>query len=456
MSRIQSYAENLAPNSEFVLLGTQRDDGAQVTPASLPADLSDYRVPLKVLRGGVFNVKDYGADGAGDDSVFIQAAIDAAEAAGGGIVAFPADTYNCATTSLTVEVSNVWLVGAGSRHATTIQYSGTGSAIKIGSAATSVHWCGIQGLGLAYTGTARAAGTIGIRQYGGQDLSVRDCAITEFETGILQDAPSGIGYIAGDNLDNILFSACKIALYVDTPTTATFARALHIVGPGKTQAGSYGIYQVANAGQGNYYSDCSIETVETALMVGGNQTYVHGLRIESVTTAINWNGTAPDNCRIMGVHVFDTTTPLAAPPTGATNNYVEYNGTLRSVSDGTTGNTDTIWTSGATEHISLSYAPGASGYLNWRKVGIGDILHLNYADLSVQAIAGLLAAGADSATRGILTLWDGAGGNTPGYIKIHSPNGTAWYLFVEDDGTLKIHNAAPTANSDGSVVGAQT
>jgi hypothetical protein len=68
----------------------------------------------------------------------------------------------------------------------------------------------------------------------------------------------------------------------------------------------------------------------------------------------------------------------------------------------------------------------------------------------------LLTLGTNSATQGTLTLWDGAGGNTPGYIKIHSPNGTAWYLFVEDDGTVKVHNAAPTQNSDGSVVGTQT
>jgi len=53
-------------------------------------------------------------------------------------------------------------------------------------------------------------------------------------------------------------------------------------------------------------------------------------------------------------------------------------------------------------------------------------------------------------------LWDGAGGNTPGYACLGSPNGTLWYLFVEDDGSVKIHNAVPTQNSDGTVIGAQT
>lgn len=64
--------------------------------------------------------------------------------------------------------------------------------------------------------------------------------------------------------------------------------------------------------------------------------------------------------------------------------------------------------------------------------------------------------GRNGVYKGKLVLWDGSGGAAPGYVQIHSPNGTAWYLFVEDDGTFKIVNAAPTQNSDGSAVGDQT
>ncbi len=64
-------------------------------------------------------------------------------------------------------------------------------------------------------------------------------------------------------------------------------------------------------------------------------------------------------------------------------------------------------------------------------------------------------AGQDSTMRGVVTAWDGSGGSAPGCIKIASPNGTIWYLFVEDDGTVKVHNALPTSNSNGSVVGLQ-
>ena len=44
----------------------------------------------------------------------------------------------------------------------------------------------------------------------------------------------------------------------------------------------------------------------------------------------------------------------------------------------------------------------------------------------------------------------------PSYVKLVSANGTARYLFVEDDGTVKVHTAIPTANTDGSEVGGQT
>lgn len=62
---------------------------------------------------GIRNVKDYGAkgDGTGDDQPAIQAAINEASAADGGIVYFPPGTYPCASTLLIP--SNSVLEGAG-------------------------------------------------------------------------------------------------------------------------------------------------------------------------------------------------------------------------------------------------------------------------------------------------------------------------------------------------------
>ena len=69
---------------------------------------------------------------------------------------------------------------------------------------------------------------------------------------------------------------------------------------------------------------------------------------------------------------------------------------------------------------------------------------------------GNIAAGQNSTTRGTLSLWDGNGGNQPGYLVLYSPNGTANYIFCEDDGTLKRHTSTPSANGDGSIVGQQS
>jgi hypothetical protein len=68
------------------------------------------------IRALFVNVKaaPYNAvgDGLADDTAAIQAAIDAVEAAGGGVVFFPAGTY-IITASLTIDASSVHLVGAG-------------------------------------------------------------------------------------------------------------------------------------------------------------------------------------------------------------------------------------------------------------------------------------------------------------------------------------------------------
>ena len=67
-----------------------------------------------------------------------------------------------------------------------------------------------------------------------------------------------------------------------------------------------------------------------------------------------------------------------------------------------------------------------------------------------------IEAGIAGLNRGILTLSQGSSGNTPAAIKLHSPNGTAWHIFVEDDGTLKVHSTLPSDNTNGSVVGLQS
>lgn len=63
----------------------------------------------------LFNVKDYGANGngSGDDTAGVQAAINAAKAAGGGIVFLPAGTYPVSSLDLTNISGGITLRGTG-------------------------------------------------------------------------------------------------------------------------------------------------------------------------------------------------------------------------------------------------------------------------------------------------------------------------------------------------------
>ena len=45
---------------------------------------------------------------------------------------------------------------------------------------------------------------------------------------------------------------------------------------------------------------------------------------------------------------------------------------------------------------------------------------------------------------------------SPAYLKLTSLGGTDYYIFPEDDATLKIHTAIPTVDTDGDEVGGQS
>jgi hypothetical protein len=110
---------------------------AQVSFAGSNRDLSDVLTGLNCF----FNVKDplYGAvgDGSTDDTAAIQAAITAANAAGGGIVFIPEGTYKTSSSIALTQV--VSLLGAGSTqtiiaqsHASNATMSTTTASVKSG------------------------------------------------------------------------------------------------------------------------------------------------------------------------------------------------------------------------------------------------------------------------------------------------------------------------------------
>ena len=121
-------------------------------------NLADIMTAFQHAAIGVYNVRDYGAtgDGVTDDAAAIQAALNAANTAGGGVVYVPAGTYLVGTT-LTL-YSQIHLRGNGP-HLTTIKAkSGLNNDV-------------IQGNGfLTLTGTN--SGTGGINEWSVENLTI--------------------------------------------------------------------------------------------------------------------------------------------------------------------------------------------------------------------------------------------------------------------------------------------
>jgi len=111
---------------------------------------------------------------------------------------------------------------------------------------------------------------------------------------------------------------------------------------------------------------------------------------------------------------------------------------------------DRFYIQAIADDLQIGHLPSGDPLMSFRDSGTVETEN----DLVVEG--GDLDAGSDGGTRGVLTAWDGSGGSAPGCVKLASPNGTVWHLFVEDDGTIKVHNALPTQNSDGTEVGSQS
>lgn len=329
----------------------------------------------------VYDVRWAGAvlDGTTDDSTAVQTAITAVGAAGGGVVYIPEGDCDIGTTSLVLGANYVWIMGP-VRGAAQIQYSGTGAAISVGAlGGTARSYCGVQGIQIVKEGTVREAGSIGIAQYSGQSLCVRDVQVSNFEKGIFLDGNGdggGMGYLVAPRLDNVRFSGCLIQLDIGAPTTAILATGLHFVGPGKTEAGSFGIREESNVGQGNHFSEITIETTETGVQLGGNGQTISGLRCEQLTTGISYLDANVDYCSILGAFSVNCTTDFTAPPAGARGNLLQINGVMYRLTDAATADTTDVWTNGTSPETGLIHTPGTG--LKVRAITAGlDLFHLH-------------------------------------------------------------------------------
>jgi hypothetical protein len=149
-----------------------------------------------VLGSDWINVLYYGAigDGVTNDTMAIQAAIDAAEAAGGGVVYCPAGLYKI-TATLTMG-SDVTLVGAG-RYATRLKGNLTSALLQSPNTAARYYRWGIHDMGFDNTAKTNAGG-IALDLTCISHAHVSNVEINNVETGVLIDAQAGTGAYYND------------------------------------------------------------------------------------------------------------------------------------------------------------------------------------------------------------------------------------------------------------------
>lgn len=195
------------------------------TTASVRSNFAYAKSEIEALQtktDSVINVKSYGAvgDGTTDDTAAIQAAIDAAETAGGGQLAFPPGTYSL-TDTLTITESNVVLVGAGAdtnhdigtaleQAATVLLWSGaangTMSRISPDSGATGqrISGCGVKKIAFNCNGA-----DVGLEiqsHWFGQfsDLYFHEPVVCGIKTGVV-----ALGLGEADDVQRNTFSRCS-------------------------------------------------------------------------------------------------------------------------------------------------------------------------------------------------------------------------------------------------------
>lgn len=133
----------------------------------------------------------YGAtgDGSTNDTAFIQAAIDAAEAASGGVVFFPTPSVHYRVEELTIEQQGITLLGANhlgepldAGVQASIVYEGVSACISINN---SKDGCVIRNLEIQGPDTNTADSTIGISiSSGSKNTIVTGCRVDGFDIGI--------------------------------------------------------------------------------------------------------------------------------------------------------------------------------------------------------------------------------------------------------------------------------
>lgn len=221
------------------------------------------------------NARDFGADpsaAAATNAAAIQAALDAASSAGGGLVFLPHGSYSIGTTSLTIP-ADVTLQGEG-RQATIISYSGTGSALLTTVPAAGSNFtieAGVCRLTVKQAGTAETGTGIALKKT--KHCRVDQVEALDFSIGMLLDG--GDNFSASNQIVDPLIGRCTTGIKI---TADSGKQTNHTQIFGGYIYGSAGI--LAGGGKG-------------ILIEQGDSNYIFGTAVETFAIGIHFKSLNP-------------------------------------------------------------------------------------------------------------------------------------------------------------------
>jgi hypothetical protein len=350
-------------------------------------------------------VGTYGAvfDGSTNTAAAIQAAIDAAGAAGGGIVQLPAGTGNLGTTSLVFKHSEVLIRGLG-KGVTTLLYTGSTGAIKNNDEATPTIYtgCGVEDLTINHNGSA--SGASGLRIMALRQFKAKRVQIISNSTGagtwygihLIGSATAETYFGQFDDIDIALTGATGTQWCVYMGGTQWVNRHTFTGGIWEgNNANAIAIKPTANTSDTNIFLGVSLQTHgSTIISLGGaggdaNDNKFIGVRMEVVgSSTVTFSTASGLAVRNVFIGCYGSNVNFSDPLESGGNTLMHagdwkldlYNGSDPSAS---------IWLRGYQSGLTIGRADGASGVLTLGETNYATAPAANWVQLLAEDVGGL-------------------------------------------------------------------